>query len=73
VVNIKKSLVALSQYNSQSILTEAIMTYIVGQLVSQEDMEETIKAFKALDKDNDGCLTKFELTKAYESIYGHNA
>lgn len=36
-------------------------------------MEDTIKAFKALDADNDGCLTKYELTKAYESIYGHNA
>jgi len=33
-------------------------------------MKDCLKAFKILDKDRDGALSKHELTKAYEATFG---
>jgi len=42
-----------------------VITFIVGQLASKEDMIDLQKAFKVLDLNNDGMLSKHELTIGY--------
>jgi Ca2+-binding EF-hand superfamily protein len=37
----------------------------VGQLANKEDMRDLHKAFKMLDTNNDGMLSKQELTAGY--------
>ena len=46
-----------------------MITFIVGQLASKEDMVDLQRAFKVLDTNNDGMLSKGELTVGYRMIY----
>lgn len=46
---------------------------MVGQLASKEDMADSQRAFKVLDTNNDGMLTKPELTVGYEKLLGDEA
>ena len=46
---------------------------MVGQLASKEDMADLQRAFKVLDTNNDGMLSKYELTIGYQPIYGNDA
>ena len=63
----------LSQFNTRQKLQEAIVTFMVSQFTSKEDMIELQKAFKVLDTDNDGVLKKHELINGYRKIYGPSA
>lgn len=42
-------------------LKAAILTFIATQIISQNDKEKLMKAFQALDSDNDGILSRDEL------------
>lgn len=46
-------------------MKQAILSFIATQVVSQADKEDLQKAFKALDRDGDGRLTKDELIEGY--------
>lgn len=70
---VMNSLIALAKYNSQWKLQEAVICFIVGQLASKEDMIEIQKAFRILDTNNDGMLSKYEMTVGYQRIYGDAA
>ena len=47
-----------------------MITFIVGQLADKDDMIDLQKAFKVLDQDNDGVLSKDELLQAYVQYFG---
>ena len=67
------ALANLSQFNTRQKLQEAVVTFIVAQLTTKEDMIELQKAFRVLDTDNDGVLKKDELIAGYQKIYGPSA
>ena len=46
---------------------------MVGQLASNEDMKDLQKAFKVLDTNNDGMLSRKELMVGFQKIYGDGA
>lgn len=46
------------------------MTFISWQLAAEKDKEELMQTFKAIDKDNNGRLTKEEMIQGYQKIYG---
>lgn len=46
------------------------MTYIVSQLVTNEEIENTQEIFQALDTNKDGRLSRDELITGYRKIYG---
>jgi calcium-dependent protein kinase len=50
-----------------------VIIFIVGQLATKEEMADLQKAFKILDTNNDGMISKAELTVGLELIYGKNA
>lgn len=45
----------------------------MGQLASKEDMADSQRAFKVLDLNNDGMLSKDELIVGYEKLLGDEA
>lgn len=45
---------------------------MVGQLASNEDMSDSQRAFKVLDTNNDGMLSKDELLVGFEKIFDRN-
>lgn len=63
----------LNKFNTKQKLQEAVINFVVYELASKEDMAELQKAFKVLDEDNDGELSKEELTRGYKKIYGDKA
>ena len=54
----------LSQFHVMGKLQSAIMQFIVTQIVGQQDKEDLMKHFQALDKDGDGIISKDELIDA---------
>ena len=68
-----QALISLCKFNTQQKLQEAVITFIVGQLASKEDMIDLQKAFKVLDTDNDGTLSRAELTVGLQKLYGDSA
>ena len=46
---------------------------MVGQLASNDDMKDLQKAFKVLDTNNDGMLSRKELMVGFKKIYGDGA
>jgi calcium-dependent protein kinase len=69
---VARALQHLSNFNTSLKLQEAIITFIVGQLAKREDTIDLQKAFKALDVDNDGMLSKAELIRGYQEINWEN-
>jgi len=51
-------------------MQEAVITYIVQQLIGSNETEDQKKIFTQLDDDNDGQLTREELLKGYREFYG---
>jgi calcium-dependent protein kinase len=51
-------------------MQQAAITFIVSQLASKDEMAELQKAFKALDKNSDGKLSRDELIEGYTGILG---
>lgn len=54
-------------------MQQAVLTYIVSQLVSNEEISATKKIFKELDTNNDGKLSRDELIQGYRTFYGEFA
>lgn len=48
------------------------MTFITTQLLAKEEKEKYSKAFKELDKDNNGTLTKDEILEYYLKDMGYD-
>lgn len=63
----------LQDYNADKKLQQAVITFIVSQLASQEDLNELQKAFKALDINKTGVLTKEDLLVGYRDLLGDKA
>lgn len=63
----------LKNFNIEKKLQQATITYLVNQLAQKEDLIELQKAFKALDKNSDGKLSRDELIEGYRKIYGELA
>ncbi len=45
------------------------MTFIATQIVAQEEKQDLIKTFEALDADGNGVLTRDELILGYMKVY----
>ena len=54
-------------------MQQAAITFIVCQLASKEEVNEIQKAFKSLDTNSDGKLSRDELIKGYRLILGDMA
>ena len=54
-------------------MQQAAITFIVSQLTSKEEMTELQRAFKALDKNSDGKLSREELIEGYRQTLGDMA
>lgn len=51
-------------------MQQATITFIVSQLANKDEMAELSRAFKALDKDSNGKLSRAELLDGYRKIMG---
>ena len=65
----EKALVSLLKFSTQQKLQEAVITFIVGQLAQKEDMIDLQRAFKVLDTNNDGTLSKAKLSVGYKKVF----
>ena len=61
-------LLNLFKKKAKNKLKQAILAFIATQVVSQADKDDLQKAFKALDKDSDGKLTREELIEGFTSF-----
>ena len=52
-------------------MQQAALTYMANHLVEEEELKQLNKAFKALDADNNGKLSKEELINGYKNIKGN--
>ena len=67
------ALTNLKNFNIEKKLQQATITYLVSQLAQKEDLLDLQKAFKALDKNSDGKLSRDELIEGYQKIFGELA
>ncbi len=63
----------MKNFNAEKKLQQATITYLVNQLAQKEDLVDLQKAFKVLDKNSDGKLSRDELVEGYRKIYGEMA
>ena len=63
----------LRNFNIEKKLQQATITYLVNQLAQKDDLIELQKAFKVLDMNCDGKLSRDELVDGYRKIYGELA
>mmetsp|Transcript_42606 Transcript_42606/g.40876 ORF Transcript_42606/g.40876 Transcript_42606/m.40876 type:complete len:86 (+) Transcript_42606:904-1161(+) len=54
-------------------MQQAVLTFIITQLVSNEETQSTKDIFSALDVNHDGKLSREELIEGYRKIYGEFA
>ena len=64
----KRSLRNLKTFKAESKMQEAIMYFIVNQLMNKDEKEDLMNAFMALDTDHDGKLTREDLIRAYVKV-----
>ena len=51
----------MKTFRAKNIISNAVISFITKQLVDKKDKQELINAFKAIDKDNNGTLSKVEI------------
>jgi calcium-dependent protein kinase len=69
VIN-SEALKNLKDFNSQSKLQQAALTFLTTHMITQEEMRELAKTFEALDTNNNGSLTRDELLVGFTSQMG---
>ncbi|CAD8143599.1 unnamed protein product [Paramecium octaurelia] len=68
----KKVLNNLRQFQAETILKQALMSYMITQMSTQKEIQDLQKEFQRLDENNDGFLSKDELLKGYLQIQTDN-
>ncbi len=63
----------LKEFRATKKLQQAAITFIVSQLASKEQMDELQRAFKALDINKTGVLSREELMIGYKQLMGEAA
>lgn len=58
----------LTSFHSKTRFRHAIIAFIASQITSKEDNEELEKAFKSLDTDGNGVLSREELVVGYQKM-----
>eukprot|EP00347_Sterkiella_histriomuscorum_P023969 403332760 len=66
----KESLQNLQSFSADQKMQQAVLTYIVTQIVSHDEIRNTKQIFQSLDTNNDGKLSREELIVGYRKIYG---
>lgn len=66
-----ESLDQLRHFRADEKLKQAALTFIMGQLMSQEQTRQLREEFQALDTNGDGRISTEELVKGYEKKYSH--
>ena len=65
-------MVNLKNFQSASVLKEAIKTFIIMQYLSAHDIKDLKDVFISLDKDHDGKISYEELMNEYKKIMDEN-
>jgi calcium-dependent protein kinase len=60
----------LYNFRAERKLQHAVLTYIASQFITKEESENLAIAFKKIDKNFDGKLSREELEQAYKELYG---
>ncbi|CAD8131931.1 unnamed protein product [Paramecium octaurelia] len=64
----RKVLDNIRQFQAQTVLKQALMSYMITQMSTQKEIQELQKEFQRLDINNDGFLSKEEFLKGYLQI-----
>lgn len=64
-VSLKKTLEDLCNFRLEQKMQQAALTYMANHLIGEEELKQLNKAFKQLDVDNNGKLSKEELILGY--------
>lgn len=65
-----KALNNLKNFRAEQKLKQATLAYIVSQCLTREETDKMEAIFKAMDKNNDGMLSKEEIAEGYEEHFG---
>ncbi len=65
-----KALSNLKNFRAEQKLKQATLAYIVSQCLTREETDKMESIFKAMDKNNDGMLSKEEISQGYEEHFG---
>jgi calcium-dependent protein kinase len=57
-------------FRAEQKLKQATLTYIVSQCLTKEETDKMEEIFAAMDKNNDGMLSKDEIREGYEEHFG---
>ncbi|CAD8140614.1 unnamed protein product [Paramecium pentaurelia] len=64
----RKVLDNIRQFQAQTVLKQALMSYMITQMSTQKEIQELQKEFQRLDINNDGFLSKEEFLRGYLQI-----
>jgi len=65
-----KALSNLKNFRAEQKLKQATLAYIVSQCLTKEETDKMEEIFAAMDKNNDGMLSKEEISDGYEEHFG---
>uniref|UniRef100_A0A7S3K8N7 Calcium-dependent protein kinase n=1 Tax=Euplotes crassus TaxID=5936 RepID=A0A7S3K8N7_EUPCR len=66
-----KAFINLKNFRAGQKLKQAALSFIVSQCLNQKETDEMEKIFAAMDKNNDGMLSKEEISEGYEEHFGY--
>eukprot|EP00828_Plagiopyla_frontata_P012227 TRINITY_DN16948_c0_g1_i1.p3 TRINITY_DN16948_c0_g1~~TRINITY_DN16948_c0_g1_i1.p3 ORF type:complete len:173 (+),score=31.27 TRINITY_DN16948_c0_g1_i1:115-633(+) len=69
---IKNSLSSLQKYQANQKLANAIWSYMLFQRELIGDKQQLVQAFKEIDKNGDGQLSKEEISEGYKYVLGYD-
>lgn len=65
-----KALSNLKNFRAEQKLKQATLAYIVSQCLTKEETDKMEEIFASMDKNNDGMLSKQEISEGYEEHFG---
>lgn len=68
--NLTSALEALREFNNTIKLRQAVHIYIATQIITREEAKHLAEAFRTIDKNGDGRLSKLELWEQFSMITG---